>query len=70
MRIIRLSEVLANTGLARSTVYKYVADGSFPKPVSLGDRAVGWVESEVQEWILARIAQRDDSGGVYMVNGV
>lgn len=63
MRIIRLSEVLASTGLARSTVYKYVADGSFPKPVSLGDRAVGWVESEVQEWILARIAQRDDACG-------
>lgn len=59
MRIIRLSEVLANTGLARSTVYKYVADGSFPKPVSLGDRAVGWVESEVQEWVLARIEERD-----------
>lgn len=59
MRIIRLSEVLVSTGLARSTVYKYVADGSFPKPVSLGDRAVGWVENEVQEWVLARIAERD-----------
>lgn len=59
MRIIRLTEVLANTGLARSTVYKYVADGSFPKPISLGDRAVGWVENEVQEWVLARIEERD-----------
>lgn len=60
MRIIRLSEVLASTGLARSTVYKYVGEGSFPKPVSLGDRAVGWVESEVQEWVLARIEERDN----------
>ena len=60
MRIIRLCEVLANTGLARSSVYRYVADGSFPKPVSLGDRAVGWVESEVLEWILERIAERDN----------
>jgi len=59
MRIIRLSEVLASTGLARSTVYKYVGDGCFPKPVSLGDRAVGWVESEVQDWVLARIEERD-----------
>lgn len=59
MRIIRLSEVLSSTGLARSTVYKYVAEGSFPKPVSLGDRAVGWVESEVQDWVFARIAERD-----------
>lgn len=61
MRIIRLSEVLASTGLARSTVYKYVSDGSFPKPVSLGDRAVGWVESEVQDWVLARIEERDQA---------
>ncbi|ARU26062.1 AlpA family transcriptional regulator [Cellvibrio sp. PSBB006] len=59
MRIIRLSEVLARTGLARSTVYKYVGEGRFPKPVSLGDRAVGWVESEVQDWVLARIEERD-----------
>jgi len=59
MRIIRLSEVLANTGLARSSIYRYVAEGLFPKPVSLGDRAVGWVESEVQDWVLARIEERD-----------
>lgn len=62
MRIIRLKEVIDVTGLARSTVYKYVTDGSFPKPVSLGDRSVGWVENEVHEWILARIEQRDETG--------
>lgn len=61
MRIIRLKEVIDITGLARSTVYKYVAEGSFPKPVSLGDRAVGWVENEVHEWILVRIEQRDEA---------
>lgn len=59
MRIIRLKEVIDNTGLARSTVYKYIAEGLFPKPVSLGDRSVGWVESEVHEWVLARIEERD-----------
>ena len=59
MRLIRLKEVIDCTGLARSTIYKYIAEGAFPKPVSLGDRAVAWVESEVQEWILERIAQRD-----------
>lgn len=62
MRIIRLKEVIDTTGLARSTVYKYVAEGLFPKPVSLGDRSVGWVESEVHDWILARIEQRDEIG--------
>lgn len=59
MRIIRLKQVIDATGLARSTVYKYIAEGTFPKPVSLGDRCVGWLESEVHDWILARIAERD-----------
>lgn len=59
MRIIRLKEVMDSTGLARSTIYKYISEGAFPKPVSLGERCVGWVESEVQEWIVARIEDRD-----------
>ena len=59
MRIIRLKEVIYSTGLARSTIYKYIGEGSFPKAVSLGDRSVGWVDTEVQEWILARIEERD-----------
>lgn len=59
MRIIRLKEVIDSTGLARSTIYKYVGEGVFPKPVSLGDRCVGWVDSEVQDWILARVEARD-----------
>ncbi|HEJ4043537.1 AlpA family transcriptional regulator [Pseudomonas aeruginosa] len=59
MRIIRLKEVSNATGLARSTIYKYVSEGFFPKPVSLGDRCVGWLESEVQGWIRARIEERD-----------
>jgi prophage regulatory protein len=43
MRIIRLKEVIESTGLARSTVYKFISDGVFPKPISLGDRCVGWL---------------------------
>lgn len=59
MRIIRLKQVIDSTGLARSTIYKYIAEGSFPKPISLGDRCVGWVDSEVRDWILARVEERD-----------
>ncbi len=59
MRIIRLKEVIDSTGLARSTIYKYIGEGTFPKSVSLGDRCVGWVDSEVHDWILARIEERD-----------
>lgn len=59
MKIIRLNQVKDVTGLGRSTVYKYIAEGSFPKPISLGDRCVGWLESEIYDWILARVAERD-----------
>jgi prophage regulatory protein len=59
MRIIRLKEVIDLTGLARSTIYKYIGEGRFPSPVSLGDRSIGFVESEVHDWILAKIEERD-----------
>jgi prophage regulatory protein len=52
---------MSNTGLGRSTIYKYIAEGMFPKPVSLGARAVAWVESEVEDWILDKVEQRDAS---------
>ena len=54
-RIIRFHQVQARTGLSRSTIYRRLAGGSFPKPLSLGARAVGWIESEVDEWIRQRI---------------
>lgn len=59
MRLIRLKEVMRVTGLARSTVYKYIAEEAFPKPVALGERCVGWVDDEVQDWIMARIEERN-----------
>lgn len=61
MRIFRLQDVITATGLSRSTLYKYIGEGAFPKPVSLGDRCVGWVDSEVHDWILARIEERDSA---------
>lgn len=64
MRIIRLKEVMDLTGLSRSTIYKYIAEGQFPIPVALGDRCVGWVESEVHDWILAKVAERDKALGL------
>lgn len=59
MRILRMKMVVEITGLARSTVYKYIAEGIFPKPITLGSRSVGWVESEVFAWIQARVAERN-----------
>ncbi len=53
--ILRLPAVKARTGLSRSTIYLRVSQGTFPKPVSLGARAVGWVEAEIQEWLQRQI---------------
>lgn len=54
-RILRLKTVANRTGLSRSTIYLRMAEGTFPKQVALGGRAVGWVEEEVDTWIQAHI---------------
>ena len=59
MRILRLRDVMDKTGLARSTVYKYIEAGTFPKPIDLGGRSVGWVDEEINDWILEKVSQRD-----------
>lgn len=56
--ILRLPAVRARTGLSRSTIYFRAALGTFPKPVSLGGRAVGWLEAEVQDWLTSCIEAR------------
>jgi len=53
--ILRLPAVKAITGLSRSTIYLRITQGTFPKPVSLGARAVGWIEAEVQQWLTGQI---------------
>jgi len=56
--ILRRKQVESRTGLSRSTIYARIAEGSFPRPVNLGGgRAVGWLESEINEWVQARIEQ-------------
>jgi len=59
-RIIRRREVERRIGISRSALYRRCAEGSFPKPVTLcGGRAVGWLESEVSEFLARCVAQRD-----------
>ena len=55
--ILRLPAVMKRTGLSRSSNYLWISKVHFPAPVSLGARAIGWVESEIDEWIAGRIAQ-------------
>jgi prophage regulatory protein len=55
MKVIRLAQVMESTGLGRSTIYKYITAGKFPAPLKLSERCVGWLESEVQQWIQSRL---------------
>lgn len=63
--ILRLHQVSARVGLGRTAVYSRISAGTFPKPVSLGGGAVGWVESEIDAWVSAQIdASRSAEGGL------
>ena len=59
-KIIRRPEVEQRTGLGRAAIYELMSDGLFPRQVPLGPtKSVGWLEHEVEDWIEARIAERD-----------
>jgi len=51
--ILRLPTVKARTGLSRSTIYLRISEGHFPTPIPLGGRAVGWIETEIDDWLTA-----------------
>jgi prophage regulatory protein len=57
--VLRLPEVKRRTGLSRSSIYNRIAQGTFPRGFSLGGRARGWLEAEVEQWVTARAASRD-----------
>ncbi|EJL9427959.1 AlpA family transcriptional regulator [Vibrio cholerae] len=58
MRFLKLKEVMEKTALSRSAIYRKMNDGEFPQAVSLGERAIAWVESEVDEWMDFCLKQR------------
>ena len=67
-RFIRLNEVMSRTGYGRTSIYRKMEDGSFPKSLKLGgppkdpngfdSRAIAWIEDEVDQWIESRIEDR------------
>jgi prophage regulatory protein len=58
-RIVRKKELPRFTGLQRTAIDDLIRVGSFPKPIPLGKRSVGWLESELLDWQRARVAERD-----------
>jgi prophage regulatory protein len=70
-RLIRLNEVLSRTGYGRTSIYRKMDEGTFPKCLKLGGpikdptqfdcRAIAWIEDEVDQWVESRIEERDSS---------
>jgi prophage regulatory protein len=58
-KILRLPATCERTGQSKSAIHDGVKDGTFPKPLPLGRRTVGWLEDEIEEWIEGRKALRD-----------
>jgi prophage regulatory protein len=56
--ILRLPAVISRVGLSRSSIYARMNQGTFPQPVQLGPRAIGFVESEISSWLDAAVEQR------------
>lgn len=66
--ILRCPTVQKQTGQPRSTLYRNIANGTFTKPVKLGDRAIGWPEAEVDALLRARIAGKNTQQMQALVN--
>lgn len=59
--LLRRTDVENITGLTRSGIYEGMRQGTFPKPVRLGNNSVAWVNSEIRQWIQDLIKKRDDN---------
>lgn len=57
-KILKLPEVMKATSLSRSSIYAFIKENSFPRPIHLGARAVGWLESEISDWINQKAESR------------
>ena len=57
-RIVRLNTVLARTGLSRSTIYRKIAEGTFPPQIKISVNGAGWKESDIDRWVENPVAWR------------
>jgi len=61
LSILRRKQVEKRTGLSRSTIYLRIQEGTFPRQINLGARAVGWLENEIEAWLAACLEIRNNS---------
>jgi prophage regulatory protein len=59
-RIIRMNTVLARTGLSRSTIYRKIAEGTFPPQLKISINGAGWRESDINRWVADPVRWRPE----------
>ena len=57
--ILKIRTVQERTGLSRSSIYAYITDGRFPKPIKIGARSVGWNSKSIDQWIDSKIDEME-----------
>jgi prophage regulatory protein len=63
--LLRSPEVERRTGLSKASIYNLIRKGEFPKPVKISERAIGWVEEEIERYVEGKINARDDAAIKY-----
>lgn len=61
--VVRLPAIINMTGMSKPTIYAWIKEGKFPRPIKIGTRSVAWIAEEVNEWIRERINARDEQIG-------
>lgn len=64
--ILRRKTVETRTGLSRSSIYERMRVGNFPKPICLGGRAVGWLEHEIEDWLVQQVRKSRQGTGIFL----
>ena len=67
-RILRLKSVLERTGLSRSTVYRKIQARTFPKPLKISERCIGWREADVEAWLRSPVVHAGTKHGIATVS--
>lgn len=60
--VLRRGAVVSAVGLSYTSIFRLMRSGSFPRPIPLGDKAVGWRRDEIEAWLDARTRERDSGG--------
>lgn len=64
LKMIRLPIVIEKTGLSRSSIYLRMSNNEFPKSISLGGRAIAWLEDDINQWLEQKIAASKNTGDI------